>query len=54
MTIDNDQKAWAVWRQDDHGQRFLVAEKLTKEQAETLAIEFEKRGHKQYYWVEGD
>ncbi|MEV4414311.1 hypothetical protein [Catellatospora sp. NPDC049609] len=42
---------WVVWRQDDNGNRFEVRRCATREQAETLAAEFEARGHKQLYWV---
>lgn len=42
---------WRVMRQDDNGNRFLVARELTREAAEALAAEFEARGHKQLYWV---
>lgn len=43
---------WQVWRQDDHGNRALVAEKLTREVAEQMVMEFEAKGHKQLYWLE--
>lgn len=43
---------WTVQRQDDNGNRFIVATGLTREQAEQLAASFEARGHKQLYWVE--
>ncbi|MEV6211048.1 (deoxy)nucleoside triphosphate pyrophosphohydrolase [Kitasatospora sp. NPDC051914] len=41
-----------VMRQDDNGNRFLVATGLGRAEAEALAAEFEARGHKQLYWVE--
>jgi len=41
---------WAVWRQDDHGNSFLVEANLTKTQADELQAELEARGHKQTYW----
>ncbi len=43
---------WTVWRQDDNGNRFEVRRLATREEAESLAAEFEARGHKQFYWVE--
>ncbi|WP_344460070.1 SPOR domain-containing protein [Kitasatospora kazusensis] len=46
--------AYRVMRQDDNGNRFLVAKGLTRPAAEELAAEFEARGHKQLYWVERD
>lgn len=44
--------AWAVWRMDDAGNRFVVRERLTREAAERLVDEFAARGHKQTYWSE--
>ncbi|MFD7729392.1 SPOR domain-containing protein [Kitasatospora phosalacinea] len=41
-----------VMRQDDNGNRFLLARGLGRAEAEALAAEFEARGHKQLYWVE--
>ncbi|MEU2626113.1 MULTISPECIES: (deoxy)nucleoside triphosphate pyrophosphohydrolase [Kitasatospora] len=41
-----------VMRQDDNGNRYLVATGLGRAEAEALAAEFEARGHKQLYWVE--
>ncbi|WP_406202718.1 (deoxy)nucleoside triphosphate pyrophosphohydrolase [Kitasatospora sp. NBC_01560] len=41
-----------VMRQDDNGNRFLVAQGLGRAEAERRAAEFEARGHKQLYWVE--
>ncbi|MGW2249018.1 hypothetical protein ACWCXH_02295 [Kitasatospora sp. NPDC001660] len=43
-----------VMRQDDNGNRFVVARGLAKSEAEHLAAEFEARGHKQLYWVEAE
>lgn len=42
---------WAVWRQDDNGNRFEVARKDSRADAEELAAVMEARGHKQLYWV---
>lgn len=42
---------WAVHRQDDNGNRFVVRTGLRREEAERLAAELEARGHKQLYWV---
>ena len=41
---------WAVWRQDDSGNRFLVEANLTVEQAKQLVADLECKGHKQTYW----
>ncbi|MEE1784063.1 SPOR domain-containing protein [Streptomyces sp. SP17BM10] len=43
-----------VMRQDDNGNRFVVARGLAKDEAERLAAEFEARGHKQLYWTEAE
>ncbi|GAB7181181.1 SPOR domain-containing protein [Kitasatospora sp. Ki12] len=43
---------YRVMRQDDNGNRFLVAKDLDRAEAQRLAAEFEARGHKQLYWVE--
>ncbi|MGW3077267.1 MULTISPECIES: SPOR domain-containing protein [unclassified Kitasatospora] len=43
-----------VMRQDDNGNRFVVAKGLDPAEARRLAAEFEARGHKQMYWVEAD
>jgi hypothetical protein len=42
---------WTVWRQDDNGNRFEVARKDSRVEAEELAAAMEARGHKQTYWV---
>ncbi|MFH9353001.1 SPOR domain-containing protein [Kitasatospora sp. NPDC017646] len=43
-----------VMRQDDNGNRFLVAKGLAEAEARRVADEFEARGHKQMYWVESE
>ncbi|MET8546715.1 SPOR domain-containing protein [Kitasatospora sp. NPDC004799] len=45
---------YRVMRQDDNGNRFLVAKGLDRAEAGRLAAGFEARGHKQMYWVEAD
>jgi hypothetical protein len=52
-TVDRAE-TWAVVRQDDHGNRFVVKTGLSHQQAEEIAREFEARGHKQMYSVEPD
>jgi hypothetical protein len=42
---------WQLWRQDDHGNEFLVAEFTDRESAERARDEFVARGHHQHYWV---
>jgi hypothetical protein len=46
--------AWAVHRQDDNGNRFVVATGLSREDAERLVRVYEARGHKQWYWAEAE
>jgi hypothetical protein len=41
-----------VWRQDDHGNKFLVADVETKQEAEEMVGYFTAKGHKQMYWYE--
>jgi hypothetical protein len=43
--------SWLVWRQDDHGHRFVVG--VVSDQADALRLvrELESRGHKQTYWA---
>jgi hypothetical protein len=41
-------------RQDDNGNRFVVATNLNREEAERMVVEFEARGHKQVYWIEAE
>ena len=43
---------WAVHRQDDNGNRFVVQAGLTRDEADRLVAAFEARGHKQTYWAE--
>jgi len=39
-------------RQDDNGNRFVVAEGLTETEASQKVDELTARGHKQVYWAE--
>jgi hypothetical protein len=45
---------WTVWRQDDNGNRFVMAQHLGREQAQRMVADFEERGHKQVYWAQPD
>ena len=47
-------ETYTVWRQDDHGHKFVVDSGLSKSDADDLARTLEARGHKQIYWVEPD
>ena len=46
--------AYRLWRQDDNGQRALMATFADRATAEAQATAFEARAHKQLYWVEDD
>jgi hypothetical protein len=39
-------------RQDDNGNRFVVAGSLTESEARLLSASYAARGHKQLYWAE--
>ena len=43
--------AFALWRQDDHGNRFLVGCYLTLGEAERQLAELTRIQHKQTYWI---
>lgn len=49
---DSREKQWALWRQDDNGNRFLVSLSLTRSGARQDQESYERLGHKQCYWVE--
>lgn len=42
----------ALYREDDNGARFLIAEFDTREEAEARAAELAHGGHKQHYFIE--
>lgn len=44
--------AFVVMRQDDNGNRVQVARAPNRASAEAIAADYERRGHKQLYWVE--
>jgi hypothetical protein len=46
-----DRPQWTVWRQDDNGNRYVVAHHVDRDAAEAQAAEMEAHGHKQTYWV---
>ena len=48
----SEEQTWAVHRQDDNGNCFVVETGLSREEAERRAAEFQARGHKQLYWAE--
>ena len=51
---DRPATTWAVHRQDDNGNRFIVGTGLSRDEAERLAVEYDAHGHKQFYWVESE
>jgi hypothetical protein len=42
---------WELWRQDDHGNEFLVATFASEDEARRALGEYTARGHKQTYAV---
>jgi len=46
-----DRPIWSVMRQDDNGNHFEVAHGLARTRAQEMVRQFEKSGHKQYYWI---
>jgi hypothetical protein len=44
--------ACELWRQDDHGNRFLVGRFATRAAAEQRLAELTRVTHKQTYWIE--
>jgi hypothetical protein len=42
---------WIVWRQDDNGNRYEVARRESRAEADEIAVAMEARGHRQMYWV---
>ena len=45
-------RQWCVMRQDDNGNRFVVAGTLTEPEARLLTASYAARAHKQLYWAE--
>lgn len=43
-------KKWAVWRQDDNGNKFHIQDFEYEVDANFKVLEFEAKGHKQTYW----
>jgi hypothetical protein len=44
--------SWELWRQDEHGNEFLVREFDDRGLAEAARDDFIARGHHQHYWIE--
>ncbi len=47
----DDRPCWELWRQDDHGNRVLVASFEDQESALQALARFESHHHKQTYWL---
>ena len=43
---------WVLWRQDDNGNRFVVATFDDQKAAEAALRAFERKKHKQTYWID--
>jgi hypothetical protein len=43
-------KSFELWRQDDHGNKYLVRHVATQQAADTWVETMTARGHKQTYW----
>lgn len=52
FTGKTDLKKWKLLRLDDNGNSFVVAEYKTHSEAQDAQRSYEKKGHKQTYWVE--
>ena len=50
-TAKPGERTWAVWRQDDNGNQVEMARFENAKVAAAVAAYFERRGHKQMYWV---
>ena len=42
-------REWALWRQDDNGNRFEMQRSCSRAKLEELEAMYERRGHKQLY-----
>jgi hypothetical protein len=52
MEAVSKSSCWELWRQDDNGNRLLVASFEEREVALTALDRFESQHHKQTYWIE--
>lgn len=43
---------YALWRQDDNGNRFLVATLADEAEARARLVELSSLSHRQIYWIE--
>jgi hypothetical protein len=47
------ERAWTVWRQDDNGNQVEMSRYANPGAAAAVVAAYERRGHKQLYWVVG-
>lgn len=47
----NQLQTFELWRQDDNGHRFLVGSFQSEYEAKLECKNYERKGHKQHYWV---
>ena len=47
----NSGESFELWRQDDNGNEFLVASYSCHYEAQLLRKRYERKGHKQHYWL---
>ncbi|WP_307125138.1 SPOR domain-containing protein [Streptomyces sp. B1I3] len=52
MTDSGAVLPWLVIRQDDNGNRYRVGRYATQDEAQRIADDLDRHGHKQLYWVE--
>jgi hypothetical protein len=52
VTPEASSDDWQIWRQDEAGNRYLVQSAGSEAEARRLCGEYERRGHKQLYWVQ--
>jgi catechol 2,3-dioxygenase-like lactoylglutathione lyase family enzyme len=45
---------WAVWRQNDNGNRFSISSGHPRAAAERLRADLGQLGHKQMYWTSAE
>lgn len=50
--MDDRAQVWQLKRQDDHGNQYAVDTFNSEEEARKMMEYYERKGHKQTYWVE--
>jgi len=50
--MDDGTPVWQLKRQDDHGNQYTVDIFDSEEEARKMMEYYERKGHKQTYWVE--